>query len=123
MNIRRIFKLYVLIIITLMISFQFAFAGDIKQRMKKRLPAIAELKKEGIIGENNRGYLGFVTKARAKEDVIAAENKDRKKVYTYFAKQQETTLDIVEKIQAKRKAGRTSSGEFFQKPNGTWVKK
>jgi len=123
MNIRRIFKLYVLIIITLMISFQFAFAGDIKQRMKKRLPAIAELKKEGIIGENNKGYLGFVTKARAKEDVIAAENKDRKKVYTYFAKQQETTLDIVEKIQAKRKAGRTSSGEFFQKPNGTWVKK
>ncbi|MDA3916174.1 MAG: YdbL family protein [Deltaproteobacteria bacterium] len=123
MNIRRIFKLYVLIIITLMISFQFAFAGDIKKRMKQRLPAIAALKTKGIIGENNRGYLGFVTNARAKENVITAENKDRKKVYTYFAKQQKTTLDTVEKIQAKRKADRTSSGEFFQKPNGTWVKK
>jgi len=106
-----------------MISFQFAFAGDIKQRMKKRLPAIAALKTKGIIGENNRGYLGFVTKVRAKEDVIAAENKDRKKIYTYFAKQQETTLDFVEKIQAKRKADRVHPGEFFQKPNGTWVKK
>ena len=123
MNIRRIFKLYVLIIISLMISFQFAFAGGIKQRMKQRLPAIAALKTKGIIGENNRGYLGFVTKVRAKEDVIAAENKDRKKVYNHFAKQQETTLDFVEKIQAKRKADRTSPGEFFQKPNGTWVKK
>lgn len=123
MNNRRFFKLYVLIIIALMISFQFAFAGGIKQRMKQRLPAIAALKTKGIIGENNRGYLGFVTKKKAQEDVIAAENKDRKKVYTYFAKEQETTLDIVEKIQAKRKADRTSSGEFFQKPNGTWVKK
>jgi uncharacterized protein YdbL (DUF1318 family) len=123
MNIRRILKLYVLIIITLMISFQFAFASGIKQRMKQRLPAIAALKTKGIIGENNRGYLGFVTKARTKENVIAAENKDRKKVYTYFAKEQGTTLDFVEKIQAKRKADRTSSGEFFQKPNGTWVKK
>ena len=123
MNIRRILKLYVLIIITLMISFQFAFAGDIKQRMKKRLPAIAALKTKGIIGENNRGYLGFVTKVRAKKDVITAENKDRKKVYTYFAKQQETTLDFVEKIQSKRKADRVHPGEFFQKPDGTWVKK
>jgi len=123
MNIRRILKLYVLIIITLMISFQFAFAGDIKKRMKQRLPAIAALKTKGIVGENNKGYLGFVTKARAKENVIAAENTDRKKVYTYFAKQQKTTLDIVENIQAKRKADRTSPGEFFQKPNGTWVKK
>ena len=123
MNIRRIFKLYVLIIISLMISFQFAFAGGIKERMKQRLPAIAALKTKGIIGENNRGYLGFVTKVRAKEDVITAENKDRKKVYNHFAKQQETTLDFVEKIQAKRKADRTSPGEFFQKPNGTWVKK
>ena len=123
MNIRRIFKLYVLIIITLMVSFQFAFAGGIKERMKLRLPAIAELKTKGIIGENNRGYLGFVTGSRAKEALIAEENKDRKKIYTYFAKKQNTTLDIVEKIQAKRKAGKVHPGKFFQKPDGTWVKK
>ena len=123
MNIRRIFKLYVLIIVTLMISFQFAFASDIKQRMKKRLPAIAALKTKGIIGENNRGYLGYVTETRAKEAIIAEENKDRKKIYIYFAKQQKTTLDTVEKVQAKRKADRVHPGEFFQKPDGAWVKK
>ena len=123
MNIRRIFKLYVLIIITLMVSFQFAFAGGIKKRMKLRLPAIAELKTKGIIGENNRGYLGFVTGSRAKKALIAEENKDRKKIYIYFAKQQKTTLDTVEKVQAKRKADRVHPGEFFQKPDDTWVKK
>ena len=106
-----------------MISSQLSLAQGIHERMKQRLPAIAALKTNGIIGENNQGYLGFVTEARAQEDIITAENKDRKKVYTYFAKEQETTLDFVEKIQAKRKADRTSSGEFFQKPNGTWVKK
>ena len=123
MNIRRIFKLYVLIIITLMISFQFAFAGGIKERMKLRLPAIAELKAKGIIGENNKGYLGFVTGSKAKKALIEEENKDRKKIYIYFAKQQKTTLDTVEKVQAKRKANRVHPGEFFQKPGGTWVKK
>jgi len=123
MNIRRIFKLYVLIIITLMISFQFAFAGGIKERMKLKLPAIAELKAKGIIGENNKGYLGFVTGSKAKKALIAEENKDRKKIYIYFAKQQKTTLDTVEKVQAKRKANRVHPGEFFQKPGGTWVKK
>ena len=123
MNIRRVFNIYVLIIICLVISSQIACATGIKDRMKQRLPAIADLKTKGIIGENNRGYLGFVASDRAQKDVIAAENKDRKMVYTYFAKQQKTTLDNVEGIQAKRKAAKAKSGEFFQSPEGAWMKK
>ncbi len=123
MKIRRIFNIYVLIIICLVISTQIACATGIKERMKQRLPAIAALKTKGIVGENNRGYLGFVASTRAQEDVIAAENKDRKAIYTYFAKQQKTTLDKVEGIQAKRKAAKAKSGEFIQKPDGAWVKK
>ena len=123
MKIRRIFNIYVLIIICLVISTQIALASGIKERMKQRLPAIAALKAKGIVGENNRGYLGFVSSTKAQEDVIAAENKDRKMIYTYFAKQQETTLDKVEGIQAKRKAAKAKSGEFIQNPDGAWVKK
>ncbi|MCP4673198.1 MAG: YdbL family protein [Desulfobacula sp.] len=123
MNIRCIFKIYIFIIVSIAISSQLALAQGIKERMKQRLPAIAALKTQGIIGENNQGYLGFVTQARAQEDVITAENKDRKKVYTYFAKQQKTTLAVVEKIQAQRKAEKTDPGEFFQKSDGAWVKK
>jgi len=123
MNIRSIFKIYIFIIISLVISSQLVLAEGIKERMKKRLPAIAALKTKGIIGENNKGYLGFVTSVMEQEDVINTENIDRKKVYTYFAKQQNTTLDIVENIQAQRKAEKTDPGEFFQNPDGTWVKK
>lgn len=123
MNMRNVLKISVLLMVCLMVSSQFALAAGIKERMKQRLPAIADLKAKGIIGEDNRGYLGFVTGARALEDVIAAENKDRKAIYSHFAKQQNTTLAVVEKIQAKRKAERVRPGEFFQNPDGSWHKK
>ncbi len=91
--------------------------------MKERLPVIAELKKKRIIGENNRGYLMFVGDAKEKENIVGAENKDRKTIYAYFAKKQDTNLEVVEKIQAKRKAGKAKPGQFFQKPDGAWHKK
>ncbi|NOX33865.1 MAG: YdbL family protein [Deltaproteobacteria bacterium] len=123
MNIRNIIKIHILLVGCLIISSQFALGAGIKQRMKNRLPVIADLKSKGIIGENNRGYLGFVTSTKAKEDVIAAENKDRKAIYTYFAKQQNTSVEVVEKVQAKRKAQKAKPGQFFQDPGGKWIKK
>ncbi|RLB91030.1 MAG: DUF1318 domain-containing protein [Deltaproteobacteria bacterium] len=123
MNIHKFFKIHVLLILCLIVSSQLVSASDIKDRMKQRLPVIADLKTKGIIGEDNKGYLGFVTSKRDQEAVIAAENKDRKKIYTYFAKQQNTTIDVVEKIQAARKAAKTAPGEFFQNPDGSWHKK
>jgi len=123
MTIRNIFKLHILIIVCLMVSSQFALAAGIKERMKQRLPVIADLKAKGVIGEDNKGYLGFVTGERAQEAVIAADNKDRKMIYSHFAKQQNTSLEVVEKVQAKRKAERAKPGEFFQNLDGSWQKK
>jgi len=123
MNIRYIIKFNLLLVVCLIVSSQLVYAGSIKKRMKQRLPEIAKLKKKGTIGENNRGYLGFVTSARDQKKLVADENKDRKKIYTHFAKQQKTTVDVVEKIQAKRKADKTKPGQYFQKMDGKWVKK
>ena len=91
--------------------------------MLQRLPAIADLKTKGVIGEDNRGYLGYVTGNRAMEDVIAAENADRKTVYEIFAKQQNTGLDVVETVQGARKAEKANPGEFYQNREGNWIKK
>lgn len=123
MTIQHRVKIYVLILACLMLSSQLAFANGIKERMIQRLPLIADLKTKGIIGEDNHGYLGFVTATKVHEDVIAAENNDRKAVYTHFAQQQKTTVDVVEKIQANRKAEKANPGEFFQNPDGAWIKK
>lgn len=123
MNNPNFLKIQVLVILCLMVSFQAAHAAGIKERMKQRLPAIAELKANGYIGENNQGYLGYVTASRPGQDVVAAENKDRRAIYNHFAKQQNTTLETVEKIQARRKAQKAKPGQFFQNPDGAWQKK
>jgi len=119
---KNIIKAYIFVV-CLIFTTQFVFAAGIKERMKARLPVIAGLKAKGIVGENNQGYLGFVTEKEAEPAVIEAENKDRKAIYSHFAKQQNTTVDVVEKVQAKRKADKTKPGQFYQDPNGEWIKK
>lgn len=123
MNGRNLWKMIPLLILFLLLLSPCALADAIKDRMLQRLPAIADLKTKGIIGENNRGYLGYVTGNRILEDVIAAENADRKTVYEIFAKQQNTSLDVVETVQGARKAEKANPGEFYQNREGQWVKK
>jgi uncharacterized protein YdbL (DUF1318 family) len=100
-----------------------AFTDDIKARMKNRLPVIKELKAKGIVGEGNKGYLQFVGGNKAKADVVAAENKDRKTVYAAIAKQQGTTTERVGKRRALQIAKKANKGEWVQDANGKWLQK
>jgi hypothetical protein len=100
-----------------------ASADDIKTRMKKRLPVIKALKAEGIVGEDNQGYLQFVGGKKEKADVIAAENNDRKTVYAAIAKQQGTTAELVGKRRAMQIAKKANPGEWVQDASGKWIQK
>ena len=74
----------------------FAGASDIKARMQERLPTIVQMKADGIIGENYKGFLEFLPGvAKQMQDVVAAENKDRQTVYSAIAKQQSTAKEPV----------------------------
>jgi uncharacterized protein YdbL (DUF1318 family) len=110
-------------ILGLLITDGYCSAGEIKQRMIARLPVIKSLKDQGIVGENNRGYLEFIGKKKEKEDVIAAENKDRKLVYEAIAKQQSTTVEVVGRHRAAQIAEKAQAGEWLQDANGKWYKK
>jgi uncharacterized protein YdbL (DUF1318 family) len=123
MNSRNLWKMIPLLVLFSLLLSPCALADAVKDRMIQRLPAIADLKTKGIIGEDNRGYLGYVTGNRVMEDVIAAENADRKTVYEIFAKQQNTSLDVVEAVQGARKAEKANPGEFYQNREGQWIKK
>ena len=101
----------------------FAGADDIKARMKSRLPSISQFKSDGIVGEDNKGYLAFVTSKVKYDDVVRAENTDRKKVYSAIAKQQGTSVDLVGQRRAKQIADRAKSGEWLQRESGEWYKK
>lgn len=102
----------------------FAGANDIKARMKERLPTIVTLKADGLIGENNKGYLEFVPgAAKRDEDVISAENVDRKAVYGAIASQQGTTGELVGERRANQIGEQASPGEWIQDAAGKWSKK
>lgn len=98
-------------------------AQGIKERMKSRLPVIAELKKQQIVGESNRGYLDFVGSQKSNEELIVQENQDRKTIYSQIAAQQNTDLLVVEKNRALQLAERAAPGTYVQTPDGTWVLK
>jgi uncharacterized protein YdbL (DUF1318 family) len=98
-------------------------AQGIKERMKERLPVIAELKKQGIVGEDNRGYLAFVGDVKTHETLIEQENQDRQTIYAQIAAQQNTSISVVEKNRALQLAERAAPGTYVQNPDGTWVKK
>ncbi len=98
-------------------------AQGIKERMKERLPVIAQLKTQGIVGENNRGYLDFVGNTKTHEALVAQENQDRKTVYAHIAKQQNTSVSVVEKNRALQLIERAAPGTYVQMPDGTWMQK
>lgn len=111
------------LVIMMMISCLNAWAGDIKQRMKDRLPRIVELKAQGVIGETASGYLDYVTSARPDEGLIQEENADRKSVYQAIASQQGVSLDRVEKLRAQQIVDKANPGEFLKNESGAWRKK
>ena len=100
-----------------------AISGDIKQRMKDRLPEIIRLKASGVIGETNQGLLAFVGDNRQKQALVDAENKDRQLVYTAIAKQQGTTAAVVGQRRALQIAEKAKPGEWLQNTSGKWIQK
>lgn len=98
-------------------------SADIKERMAERIPAIDALKNKGIIGENNKGFLEYRTDSKPQQQLIAEENKDRALVYEAISRQQGAPVDLVAERRAKMIVDNGQTGQWFQKPDGTWFKK
>lgn len=98
-------------------------AASIKQRMIARHPAIEALKDKGIVGENNQGYLTYRSSNHAQQSVVAAENKDRRTVYTIIARKEGVSPALVGQRRAKMLIRLGKKGQWFQAANGKWFKK
>ena len=67
----KVYKIVIsLLLAGILVAGTSALAESIKNRMKKRLPAIVALKDKGIVGESNRGYLQVPGSANQKEDIV-----------------------------------------------------
>ena len=99
-------------------------AGSVKERMKARAPAILKLKTQGLVGENNQGYLevrGAASGSAA--SLVKAENQDRRMVYKAIAAKTGGSVEQVGQRAAAQRAGRAGGGEWVQTPSGEWVQK
>ena len=98
-------------------------AESIKDRMVARIPAINSLKSQGLIGENNKGFLEYRTNDKVQPDLIQGENQDRQAVYDAIANKQGADPVLVGQRRAKQIADIGSPGHWFQQPDGKWYKK
>ena len=95
----------------------------IKERMRKRLPVITNMKNQGLIGENNRGFLEYRSSDRPNQQVVNDENADRLTVYQMIAKKTGSTPELVGKQRAVQIAKRARKGDWLQAPEGRWYRK
>lgn len=112
----------VIALLVLMLA-QSALADGIKERMKARLPVITQLKTQGLVGENNKGFLEFLGPQKPHADVVQEENADRMAVYQAIAARQNTTPEFVGQARAAQIAEREPAGFWIQDAGGTWKKK
>lgn len=110
-------------LLVMLFSAQGAYCDAIKDRMLDRLPVINELKAQGLVGENNQGFLEFRTGQKPQADVVKAENADRLEVYKTIAARQNTAPEFVGQARAAQIAGKESPGVWIQGADGAWKQK
>ena len=98
----------------LLLATSLAFAAD-----------LTTAKKQGLIGEQNNGYLGLVN-SQAPADVKALVNETnsrRKAQFAQIASKNGVSEAEAAKIFAREAEARTLPGNYIQNASGAWVKK
>ena len=96
---------------------------ELKARFRERLPAIDRLKADGVVGENNQGFLEFVGSEHKDSRLVKAENADRRKLYEAIAASTGTTAALVGQRRALQIAAEAASGVMLQDAKGNWSRK
>lgn len=85
--------------------------------------SLDEAKTQGLVGEQQNGYLGVIKSSAEVEALVKDINSKRKSKYQEIASERGAPLDSVEKL-AGRKAIEKAAAGVFIKPNGSdWKKK
>ncbi len=85
--------------------------------------SLQEAKSSGLVGEQANGYLGVVKAAPGVQQLIDSVNNARKHHYADIATNNNTSIEIVEKLAAKKAIELTPAGQYVRLLSGDWVKK
>lgn len=102
---------------------------EIEQALKNRqsrYQQLQNLKQEGVIGENNKGYVTNLKENAATATLTDAENRDRRVIYEALAEQNKlgsTGLLEVQKAFAEVQRQKAGAGDMVQSSSGAWKKK
>jgi uncharacterized protein YdbL (DUF1318 family) len=92
--------------------------------MEQRLPSVGAAKDKGVAGENNRGVLeARGAPAAGDQQVIQAENTDRRQVYAAIASEIGSSADEVGRKRAAQLAELARPGHWVQGADGSWRRK
>lgn len=87
----------------------------------QRDPAYAAARANGSVGEQTDGYLGIVGQATpALRDMVNDINIKRRAVYTKRATSNGATLEAYATTAGCQAIARTTPGEKYQAPDGSW---
>ncbi|MBF0620114.1 MAG: DUF1318 domain-containing protein [Candidatus Omnitrophica bacterium] len=92
---------------------------------KARFAELKALKAQGLVGENNQGYVQALGGADAGA-IVSAENQDRRLIYKAIVEQNglaDSALSTVEGVFAGVQRNKASSGEKVQDESGAWITK
>ncbi len=102
---------------------------DIEKALKNRQARyyqLQQLKQEGDIGENNKGYVTNLKDNAAAATLTSAENQDRRVLYEALAEQNalgSTGLLEIQKAFAEVQQEKAGPGDMVQSSSGDWKKK
>jgi uncharacterized protein YdbL (DUF1318 family) len=89
--------------------------------MAQRDPAYEAPRQSGQVGEKTDGYLGVVGNQPASiQSLVADLNRQRRENYTQRAQAQRATLEEYALTQGCILIARTTPGEKYQAPDGSW---
>jgi uncharacterized protein len=89
--------------------------------MAQRDPAYAAARANGTVGERTNGYLGIVGTPNAElQRLVDDINNQRREVYATRAQAEGATLEQYALTAGCLAIARTTPGEKYQAPDGTW---
>lgn len=102
---------------------------DIEKALKNRQSRyyqLQSLKQEGVIGENNKGYVTNLKDSATAATLTEAENRDRRVLYEALAEQNKLGSNGLLEIQrafAEVQHEKAGLGDMVQSSSGAWEKK
>jgi uncharacterized protein YdbL (DUF1318 family) len=90
---------------------------------KSRFAELKTMKTQGVVGENNRGYVQALGGGKDVIALVAAENRDRKQVYEAIVTQNKLgagALATVEAVFARVQRDKADPGDKVQDASGRW---